>query len=361
MKVEWVFLPFLLISSIAPSGAAQSGQEQVSAEKVSRAQPSSDAAHGITFDVVVTDKSGAAVSGLGAADFKLLDSKHPQDPASILEAHGMTATADPPVEAIVMLDAVNEDFRAIANDRQWLEKLFKANGGELPLPTSLMMLTEQGVSAPAEATRDGSALLNQLNNTVSGLRTIKSSTGFWGAVEKRQISLQALGRVTAGVANIRGRKLLIWIGPGWPALSSANVDTTGITPKEQEALYGTIAEMSTALWQSRITLYDIDTSSGSMETQFMYQNYVKGADAPKHVENGDLMLQVLAVQSGGSIQYGNDLPGLIARCMADSKAFYVVHYAMPPAAHANEYHSIEMRVDKPGLKVRSRTLYYAQP
>jgi hypothetical protein len=139
------------------------------------------------------------------------------------------------------------------------------------------------------------------------------------------------------------------------------VDTTGVTPKQQEALYATIVEISTALWQSRITLYDIDPSSGSIQGQFNYENFVKGADGPRHVDNGDLMLQVLAVQSGGSIQYGNDLSALITRCMEDSKTFYVIHYSTPPASRANEYHSLEVRVDKPGLKTRSRTLYYGQP
>jgi VWFA-related protein len=184
---------------------------------------------------------------------------------------------------------------------------------------------------------------------------------YWATlIERRQISLQALGQVAVEAGSRRGRKLLIWIGPGWPALSSTSVDTTGITPREQDALYGAITEISTALWQSRVTLYDIDPS-GSIQGQFNYENFVKGADAPRHVDNGDLMLQVLAVQSGGSIQYGNDLDALITRCMEDSKSFYVVHYTMPPAAHANEFHSLEVRVDKPGLKVRSRTLYYGQP
>jgi hypothetical protein len=56
-----------------------------------------------------------------------------------------------------------------------------------------------------------------------------------------------------------------------------------------------------------------------------------------------------------------DLDAMITRCMEDSKSFYGVHYTTPPAAHAHECHSLEVRVDKPGLKVRSRTLYYAQP
>jgi VWFA-related protein len=330
----------------------------------SKDKPAPDATgatHTITLDVAVTDKSGAAVPGLEPADFKLLDNKRQQSLSSVVEAHGMAATADPPVEAMVVMDAVNSDFRAVANERQLLEKLFKANGGEMPLPTSLVVLREQEVSPRAAATRDGNALLEQLNTIVTGLHTINRGNAFWGATERRQLSLQAFGRIAVEAANRPGRKLVIWIGPGWPALDSTGVDTTGVSPREQEALFSTITEISTAMWLSHITLYDIDSSEGSLGGQFNYENFVKGADSPRHVDNGDLMLQVLAVQSGGAMLYGNDLPGLIARCMADTKSYYVVKYPAPPAAHANEYHLIEVKLDKPGLKARTRTVYYSQP
>jgi VWFA-related protein len=324
-------------------------------------QTAQGATHTVTLDVVVTGKSGATVPGLGAADFKLTDNKRAQSLTSVVEAHGMTASADPPVEAMVVLDAVNGDFRAVSNERQMLEKLFKANGGEMPLPTSLMVLREQEMSPRAAPTREGHALLEQLNVIVTGLHTINRGNAFWGATERRQISLQAFGRLAVEAANRPGKKLLIWIGPGWPALASTNVDTTGISPREQESLFSTITEISNAMWLSHMTVYNIDPSEGSLGGQFNYENYVKGADSPKRVDNGDLMLPVLAVQSGGAMFYGNDLAGLIARCMADTGIYYTVNYPAPPASHANEYHNIDVKVDKSGLKARTRTVYYSQP
>jgi VWFA-related protein len=71
---------------------------------------------------------------------------------------------------------------------------------------------------------------------------------------------------------------------------------------------------------------------------------------------------VLATQSGGQVLFGNnDLASLIDRCVRDATSYYVVSYKPPVAGHANEYHALDVQVDRPGLKVHTRTGYYAQP
>jgi len=90
--------------------------------------------------------------------------------------------------------------------------------------------------------------------------------------------------------------------------------------------------------------------------------YVKGVSDPNHVDLGDLSLPVLATQTGGQVLMGSsDLTSLIDRCIADAKTYYVLTYNPPPAAHPDEYHGIEVKVDRPGLTARTRTGYYSQP
>ena len=82
----------------------------------------------------------------------------------------------------------------------------------------------------------------------------------------------------------------------------------------------------------------------------------------EHVDMGDLYLPVLVTQTGGQNLMGSsDLASLIERCITDAKTYYVLTYNQPPAAHPDEYHSIEVKVDRPGLKARTRTGYYSQP
>jgi VWFA-related protein len=85
-------------------------------------------------------------------------------------------------------------------------------------------------------------------------------------------------------------------------------------------------------------------------------------DAPKHVDYGYLLLQVLATQTGGkALSAAGNLAGLLDKCMEDARAYYVLSFSPPPSAHPDEYHSIEVQLDKPGLKARTRTGYYALP
>jgi len=86
---------------------------------------------------------------------------------------------------------------------------------------------------------------------------------------------------------------------------------------------------------------------------------VKKAD---QVRFGDLALQVLAAQSGGRVfNSNNDVAGEIATCDADAGAFYVLTFDGLPGDGPNEYHTLAIKIDKPGLTARTRAGYYAQP
>ena len=312
----------------------------------------------MTLDVVVTDKSGAPVGGLQPEDFKLLDNKQPQTLATVEAARGMTAKADPPVEAIVLIDGINSTFLTIANERQWLQKFLNENGAELALPTSLIIVTDQGMSIQNHPSRNGKALLDFLDNNATGFRAVRRAEGHEGVVERELASLKSLDYLASQASSKPGRKLLIWISPGW-GLFSNELWTGGI--KDEKILFNYAVSLSTELRAARITLYSIDPA-GEGHGQFLYQKYLKGVDSPMNADYADLLLQVLATQTGGQVLAGNnDLASLIDRCVADASAYYVLNYVPPTAAHPNEYHGVEVQVDKPGLTARTRTGYYAQP
>ena len=55
------------------------------------------------------------------------------------------------------------------------------------------------------------------------------------------------------------------------------------------------------------------------------------------------------------------MAGEIATCVADANGFYVLSFDGPAGDGPNEYHALEIKIDKPGLKARTRSGYYAQP
>ena len=70
------------------------------------------------------------------------------------------------------------------------------------------------------------------------------------------------------------------------------------------------------------------------------------------------------IRLGASIAFpgsSNDLVKETASCLEDAKASYTISFDSPPADHPDQYHDLEVKIDKPGLKARTRTGYYAQP
>jgi VWFA-related protein len=353
---------FSVSGSPAPqASAAQAPQQGASPQAAPPADnansPARSAGRRVSLDVVVTDKSGKAVSGLQQQDFTLLDDKQPQP---ILTFHETDEpAADPPMQAILLVDAVNNGFQGVSLQRQQLEKFLRQDDGRLPMPMSLLFLADTSTQLQPVPTSDGKALADALNSSQHGLRIDGRSQGFYGAVDRIQISLRTLHQLIAYEATQPGRKLLIWLSAGWPLLSGPEVQ---LSAKDQDFLFNNIVELSGALRQARITLYSVDSLgvSGTVRN-FYYESFLKGVTAANKTQNGNLGLQVLAIQSGGQVLTGsNDVTSSIVSCMADAKAFYTISFDSPPADHPNEYHSLQVKIGKSGLTARTRTGYYAQ-
>ena len=75
-----------------------------------------------------------------------------------------------------------------------------------------------------------------------------------------------------------------------------------------------------------------------------------------------MALPVLADQSGGQVlEDSNDLAAEINKCVADAGSYYVLGFDSVPASNPDEYRSLQVKVNKQGLTVRTNTAYYAKP
>lgn len=316
----------------------------------------------VWLDVVVADKSGTTVPRLQQQDFTLLDDKQPQKIVSFQAVDASDHNPDSAVQAIFVIDAVNASYMAVSLERQALDKIFRQNGGQFPIPASFVVLTDKTPQLNLPPKRDGNALAAALDTSPIGIRTIGRSQGFYGAVERVQISLQALKQITNYARTQPGRKLLIWLSPGWPLLSGPHVE---ITDRDQTILFGTVVAISTEMRQARITLYSIDpigVADAVSPRTFYYENFLKGVTSPRKVENGNLALQVIAEQTGGLVLNStNDVAKSIGTCVAQARPFYTLSFDSAPADGPNEYHNLQVKVDRSALTARARTGYYDQP
>jgi VWFA-related protein len=317
----------------------------------------------MTLDVVVTDKSGKPVSGLEQKDFTLLDNKQPQKIVSFQAVAGGAATADLPMEVVLLVDTVNTEFTNVAIERKEIEKFLLRNGGALALPVSLVFFSNSTATGTISS-RDGNAVLADLNQKELGLRTIGRSQGVFGAIERMQLSIVTLRKLADYEATMPGRKLVVWISPGWFFLTSG-MDQVLASKRLKQELFSSIVAVSDGLRRARMTLFNIDplgtAAAGSLGTTD-YKQFLKGVKKADQADNGNLALQVLASQSGGLVlNSSNDLAGEIATCVADANGFYVLSFEGLPGDGPNEYHALEIKLDKPGLAARTRSGYYAQP
>jgi VWFA-related protein len=314
----------------------------------------------LTFEVVVTDKAGHPVTGLQGSDFTVFDNNQPAA-IQTFAAH-TAASPDSPQSAVVVIDAVNTGFTGVSLAVKQTEEFLRSQGEALPFPMGLALLTDTGLKPLGPSSKDAEALVAQLQQQHGLLRELNRSGGFWGAAERMSISLNAMSGMAKYLAGVPGRKLLIWISPGWPIFASPNVI---VDAPQEHFIFSSAVNLSDKLGAGQVTLYDVDPlgtwDAGSFRT-FLWQNYAKPMRRWTQALPGDLALQVLAVQSGGLVlNSSNDVAGEVKTCARDGSAWYTITIARQASEMPDTWHAVEVKFDKPGLKVRTRDGYYAQP
>jgi VWFA-related protein len=354
-----VLFPACLLAQQGTPPAAQvppAPQQPTLSERPSAAP---DNAQGrVKLDVVVTDKSGKPVSGLDRAEFTLLDDKQP---AKILSFHAHDETAPaaaPPVEVILLVDTVNVGSQYVSFARQEIEKFLRQNGGHLAYPVSILVMTNLGLTVQSAASIDGNALAADLTQLDARLRTIGRSQGAWGDIDRFQFSLKIMGSLVSDESQKPGKKLLIWIGPGWPLLDGPGFS---FSLEAQQQNFDAIIALSTRMREAQMVVYSVSQGTGEVHS-FAYQAFLKGVKQAKQAAPPNLALKVLATQSGGRVLGpDNDIAAQIDRSVADATVYYTISFDPPRADRANEYHDLKVQIGKPGLTARTITGYYNQP
>ncbi len=321
-----------------------------------QAAATSGAAEKIQLDVDVTTTKGQPAASLTEKDFTLLDNKTQRPISSFTPVAGKEA----PVEVVIVVDSVNTPYVNLSYQRDQIAKYLRANDGVLPYPTTFAVLTDTNFRLYNESTKNGMVLANALDKTEIGLRTINRSQGFYGASDRLTLSLNALRELTAMEAKRPGRKLVLWVSPGWPLLSGPRVE---MSSKQQNQVFQNVITYSTEMRKANITLYSVNSwgANESVGQAFYFESFVAGLKKPGDAQLGDLALQVLATQSGGLVLNSSDVIGMFKQCVADADSYYRITFDQPPADKPDEYHQIQVKVAEGGLVARTRQGYYTQP
>ena len=351
----------LACTAFAQHAAAPASSQAPSHPELShRPAPNPEAQGKMKLDVVVIDGAGQPVAGLTQQDFTLFDNKKPQPILSFRAVNGALGegVADAPVEIILLVDVTNTPPEVVGFERDQIEQFLRRNGGRLMQPTSLMVFDDHGVKGRPRPTRDGNQLADELKKvegtTPSVPLTLQTES------DRVAMSLNALQRSMKAANSNAGRTILIWIGTGWPMLEDPRYQ---FSRQDYATLFDRVVTISDEMRESRVTLYSIYPTDPSAQLGIhRYRNFLSAAPSVDRVRPGNLALPVLAIHSGGrAFDAPGDLSEEIARCIAEAKFYYTLGFDPVNAKHVDEYHELAVRVDRPGLKVRTVTGYYGEP
>lgn len=329
----------------------------------------------IKLNVVVTDASGKPVSGLQRADFNLFENSRPQNILSFQAFHGRGAGTEPPVKVILLIDTIELAMDLARNERLAAEAYLRKDGGHLARPVSVFLLSDTGLWTLTHSSSDGNVLVHEIEH--NDLTSVRHNMGWKrGAIPSTgdlkntpsQSALEALAQIATDERRMPGRKLLLWIGPGWSIGSGAYADAKAGSP----SVFGTVCWFSALLREAQLALYSFtvgesnitDTSPSDplhMGTE-LYKSYLDGVRTPHKANFMNLYRKVLAVQSGGRVVDDSlDLEQEIENCVQDDGFFYRISFDPAAADHLDEYHDLRVEVNQPGLTARTNTGYYDQP
>jgi VWFA-related protein len=167
--------------------------------------------------------------------------------------------------------------------------------------------------------------------------------------ERAQKTMAALMSIAAHVANIPGRKNLVWL--------TANLPFSG-------------AAMARVLSPARIAAYPID-ARGLLPRQ-PFQSKQDGIDFDKVLRDGESMpaqslqpigddtMQKLADETGGEAFVNtNDITGAIRRAVEDSAVTYTLGFYTDSNSLDDKFHELKVEVRRSGLIVRYPKGYFA--
>jgi VWFA-related protein len=343
-------------SAPPPNSVTAGAQEPALSE---RPAPATGVAEGrIKLDVVVIDRAGNPVGNLDSKNFTLFDSNQPAKIASFRAIPLVVASTDPQLTVTLVLDTVNVGFQHVLSARQEIARFLRESGGHLTQPVSIFVLTNDGLTTHLPPSTDGNALADELDHLGSQLRTIDRAQGNWGDIQRFAFSMAQFDKILDDQETRSGRKLLVWVGYGWPMLNGLGF---AFTPEAQQRYFDAIVQLSTRLRESHIVLSSV--SLGEVDPlASSYRGFLKPVVAVKKANPGNLALKVLATQSGGWILGpDNDLASQIHSCIAGSAPYYVISFNPPHADQANEYHDLRVQIDQPGLTAKTSSGYYNQP
>jgi VWFA-related protein len=340
------------------------------------------AAREVVVDVQVVDKKGQPVTGLKAADFKLIEERDPQairsfeehrpKPAPVVQIPALplntftnyTPPSNSGTPVVILLDAMDTDIDHQMERRTAVVKYLKQMPPGPPVAIfqfdkSMRLIQgfttdRQVLLAAAQSLRDSPTLA--LPPEVEAARFADLDTLLR---LKRKALEEGMMTLTRYLAAYPGRKSMVWFTGDLPMHKvnfgnpSFNHETTVSGPDSSEA-----AELTDVLTINRVAVYTVD--SAGLDTIPISPSPGAGAMISNNRAASHANLDYVAAQTGGKAYYNtNDLTQAITDAVNADSNYYTLVYSTTNTNWSGEYRRIRVTVDRPDVTLRHKQGYYA--
>lgn len=309
----------------------------------------------IRLDVTVRDASGQPVAGLTADDFTILDDEQPQAMVSFRPMNSDTSAED--LEVVLVLDEINLAPDQVRQAEHAIADYLQGTMGDLPHPALVYVLSSAGLSVTLGPSRDGNAIATELAMKkimrliwpADMLYEVNRLQGLAGRSSRNTLSLNAMGTIVIEEKKRPGRKLVFWMGNGWP-LGEGCQDS-----------FDWITEFSTRMREARIVLSGISAWPNPADRDLDYKESLRGVGSSKEKSSWALSLQVLAAQSGGEvIPRVKNIEHALEEAIDRESEYYTLSFDPPRARTADEYHMLRVQLKDATMAVKTSAGYYDQ-
>jgi VWFA-related protein len=316
----------------------------------------------VFLDVTVLDKKGRPVTkGLTKDDFIITDNKQPQ-PIVSFEAPDQhvdmsTASENPSGKApatVLVLDLLNSKATDFSYIRYEVRKFLEAQPERLSSPTELLVLGNVSLEMPQAYTRSKADLLDALDHVPAAIPFKLIDGSFWP--ERFTQSVDALQQIAVQNRGIPGRKNIIWVGHGSPAVFTARY-----TGKIVDELNQYVHDTTNMLVDSRMSLFVIYPGMSARGMQFDVSEESAGIDLGDNDPfKGDINFGVFVNETGGNLFYNrNDIAAEIRRSENLGAQYYTLTYAPPDGPADGKFRRVRVTLRDHSLRALTKAGYFA--
>jgi VWFA-related protein len=353
----------------------------------------------VEVDAVVTDALGNVVSDLTADEFEVLEDGRPQKVTAFshvnipIERAERPLFAEGPIDAdvqsneqvegriyLIVLDDMHTDVtrtpRVKAAARRFIENSFGVNdlaavvytGGRAEDSQDFTNNRRLLLAAIDKFTgrKMRSATLERLDNVrvLNGVVTAGDDPAELERAFRARSTMAAIRKLADFMAGVRGRrKAMLLIGEGvdyniYDVMGQAGTTASAILMDTEDAI--------AAATRGNVTIYAIDPrglttgSADLIETASTLPEQGIGLESTQsELRLSQDSLRVLAANTGGFAAVNqNDFNTAFDRIVTENSSYYLLGYYSANDRRGGRFRKIEVRVKRPGLRVRSRNGYY---